>query len=124
MGLDPLFLRMVAMHFDPLMYPSVSLHLDMYMMGAGLDERETTRILRCGVERYGEKFIPSLGVLNDGEGDAGYFMSPETLRRNLRLAREAGAHEIWLFGSNGMNGKVISMLHEILPLEKLPSTSN
>src|SRR5581483_210629 len=27
MGLDPLFLRMVGMHFDPLDYPQVSLHL-------------------------------------------------------------------------------------------------
>jgi hypothetical protein len=31
------------------------------------------RVLRCGVKRYGERFFPSLGVLNDRQGPASIF---------------------------------------------------
>ncbi len=118
MGLDPLFLRIAAMHFDPLDYPQVSLHLDLYMSGAGMSDDELTRILRCGVERYHERFIPSLGVLNDGEGPASVFVPQDTLRRNLKLAQDSGVQEVWLFGLNGLNSDIISMLHETLPLPR------
>jgi hypothetical protein len=119
MGLDPLFLRLVGMHFDPLDYPQVSLHLDLYNTGAGRPANEMSRILRCGVERYGARFIPALGVLNDGAGAPGLFVPPETLQRDLKLARAAGVAELWLFGVNGMNADIVRMLHQTLPLEKV-----
>jgi hypothetical protein len=119
MGLNPLFLRLVSMHFDPLEYPAVSLHLDLYMTGDGWASDLVARILRCGVERYGERFIPSLGVLNDGEGPAHIFVPPTTLRRNLQLAREAGVAEVWLFGVNGLNDEYLQVLHQTLPLEAM-----
>lgn len=121
MGLDPAFLRLAAMHFDPLDYPQVSLHLDLYTTGAGQDPAELWRIVRCGVERYDSRFIPSFGVLNDNEGPANVFVPPETLARNLRIAREAGVGEIWLFGSNGLNAEYLQALHDNLPLEALPA---
>jgi hypothetical protein len=123
MGLDPLFLRLAGLHFDPLDYPSVSLHLDLYARGGGLPEGEMTRIMRCGVERYGERFIPALGVLNDGEGPAHDFVPPETLRRDLALARAAGVAEVWLFGVNGLNEEYLDAVRETLPLEKLSDPS-
>ena len=119
-GLDPLFLRLAGLHFDPLDYPSVSLHLDLYSTGAGMPQDQMARILRCGVERYGARFIPSLGVLNDGEGPPHGFVQPETLRRDLLLARAAGVAEIWLFGVNGLTESSLSTLHETLPLERFP----
>ena len=119
MGLDPLFLRLAAMHFDPLSYPEVSLHLDLYMTGSGIPDNELSRILRCGVERYHERFVPSLGVLNDGEGDPSVFVPPETLRRVLTQVRASGVHELWLFGINGLNDEYLSILHDTLPLETL-----
>ena len=119
MGLDPLFLRLMGMHFDPLEYPAVSLHLDLYATGTGLPEGQMARVLRCGVERYGQRFIPSLGVLDDGEGPKSGFVPAETLRRNLELARAAGVAEVWLFGVNGLNETVLTTLHETLPLESL-----
>ncbi len=124
MGLDPLFLRLAAMHFDPLDYPAVSLHLDLYMTGSGLTDETVTRILRCGVERYQERFIPSLGVLNDGEGPASVFVPSDTLRRNLRLVRDSGVKEVWLFGSNGLDSDTVKLLHETLPLEKFPPSES
>ena len=42
-------------------------------------------------------------------------MPPETLRRDLSLAREAGVSEVWLFGVNGINQEYLSILREILP---------
>jgi hypothetical protein len=120
MGLDPLFLRMAGLHFDPLDYPAVSLHLDLYAKGAGLPTDQMARILRCGVERYGARFIPSLGVLNDGEGSERIFVPPETLRRDLGLARAAGVSEVWLFGVNGLSAEYVVALREMLPLERLP----
>jgi hypothetical protein len=120
MGLDPLFLRLIGMHFDPLDYPTVYLHLNLYTTGGGLPADELSRILRCGVERYGERFIPSFGSLNDGEGPAEIFVPAETLRRDLQLAREAGVSEIWLFGVNGLNEDYLSALRETVPLETLP----
>lgn len=119
MGLDPAFLRLVSLHFDPSRYPTVSLHLDLYMRGAGAPEDEVYRILRCGVERYGERFIPSLGVLNDHEGPEDIFVPVETLRRNLELARRAGVSEVWLFGVNGIE-EYLPALRDALPLEALP----
>ena len=80
-------------------------------------------MLRCGVERYGAQFIPSFGVLNDAEGPAEIFVPPETLRRNLGLARAAGVSEIWIFGVNGLNSEYLSALHETLPLESLLAAS-
>jgi hypothetical protein len=121
MGLSPAFLRLTAMHFDPLDYPSVSLHLDLYTTGAGQDEAELRRIMRCGVERYGARFIPSLGVLNDHEGPEAIFVPPETLRRNLRVAREAGVSEVWIFGANGLDDAYLRAIRETLPLEPLPT---
>ncbi len=121
MGLDPLFLRLVAMHFDPLEYPAVSLHLNLYTTGSGLPSDQMARVLRCGVERYDERFIPALGVLNDGEGPEHIFVPPETLRRDLQLARQAGVTEVWLFGVNGLNDDYLSALWETLPLESLPN---
>jgi hypothetical protein len=119
MGLDPLFLRLIGMHFDPREYGALWLHLDLYQTGSGLGEAQMARVLRCGVERYGERFIPSLGVLNDGEGPASIFVSTMTLRRDLRLARAAGVQEIWLFGVNGLNAEYLSVLRETLPLESI-----
>jgi len=118
MGLDPLFLRLVGMHFDPLDYPQLSLHLDLYNTGAGRTPGQMARILRCGVERYGARFIPALGVLNDGAGRPEQFVPPPTLRRDLELARTAGVSELWLFGVNGLNDEVVTMLRQTLPLEK------
>jgi hypothetical protein len=118
MGLNPLFLRLAGLHFDPLDYPAVSLHLDLYTKGAGLPAEQMSRILRCGVERYGARFIPSLGVLNDGEGPDHIFVPPQTLRRDLSLARAAGVSEVWLFGVNGLTAEYIMALRETLPLEK------
>jgi hypothetical protein len=77
------------------------------------------RSLRCGVEKYGEHFIPALGSLNDGEGSEEIFVPPGTLRRDLKLAREAGVSEIWLFGVNGLNADYLSALRETVPLETL-----
>lgn len=117
MGLDPLFLRMAGMHFDPLDYPNVWLHLDLYEKGDGMPTAQMARMLRCGVERYGERFIPALGVLDDGHPAPGQFIHFETLRRDLQLARAAGASQVWLFSVNGLTPSVVQMLHETLPLE-------
>lgn len=119
MGLNPRFLRLIGMHYDPIDYPAVTLHLDLYTTGAGLDNDELTRILRCGVERYGEQFIPSFGVLNDGEGDPDILIPPQTLERYLQAARAAGVHEIWLFGVNGINEEYLSILTRTIPVEEL-----
>jgi hypothetical protein len=117
MGLDPLFLRLVSMHFDPLDYPQVSLHLDLYSTGTGRPPEQLARILRCGVERYGPRFIPALGVLDDGHASSDHFVPLETLRRDLKLTRQAGVTEVWLFGVNGLSDAVVKTLHETLPLE-------
>lgn len=121
MGLDPLLLRAAGMHYDPLEYPEVSLHLDLYTNARGPSAQQMSRVLRCGVERYGPRFIPSLGVLNDGEGPDSAFISPETLRRNLELSRNAGVSEVWLFGVNGLNEDYLTVVREALPLERLPA---
>jgi hypothetical protein len=123
MGLNPAFMQLTAMHFDPIDYSQVRLHLDLYTTGAGQNAAELTRIIRCGVERYGARFIPSFGVLNDGEGAAEIFVPPETFRRNLDLARAAGVSEIWIFGANGLNSEYLAALRETLPLESLPAAS-
>jgi hypothetical protein len=117
MGLNSLFLRIVGIHYDPLDYPEVTLQLDLYMRDSGMPDEELARILRCGVERYGERFVPSFGVLNDMEGPEHIFVPVATLRRNLRLAREAGVSEVWLFGVNGLNEEYLTALQEELPLE-------
>ena len=119
MGLDPLFLRLIGMHFDPLEHPAVRLHLDLYAKKPGLSSERMARVLRCGVERYGAQFIPSLGVLNDGEGPASFFITPERLRRDLYLARQAGVGELWLFGVNGLNEAYVSAVRDTIPLESL-----
>ncbi len=119
MGLDPAFLRLAAMHFDPLDYEQVRLHLDLYTTGAGQDADKLRQIIRCGVERYGERFIPSLGVLNDNEGPPEIFVPPDTFRRNLQIAREAGVSEVWIFGSNSLNDEYLRALRETLPLEEI-----
>jgi hypothetical protein len=123
MGFNPVFMRLAAMHFDPNDYPQVRLHLDLYTTGAGQNADELTRILRCGVERYGARFIPSFGVLNDSEGPPELFVPPETFRRNLNLARAAGVSEIWIFGANGLNSEYLAALHDTLPLESLPAAA-
>jgi hypothetical protein len=118
MGLNPLFLRWMGLHFDPNDYPNVYFHLNLYTTGTGQLEDELRRILRCGVEQYGERFIPSLGVLNDGEGADEIFIPVETLRRNLRLARQAGVSEIWFFGANGLNEDYLDAIREIMPIRQ------
>ena len=120
MGLDSLFLRLVGLHFDPREYPSVTLQLDLYTTGEGQPRDELAQMLRCGVETYGERFVPAFGVLNDGEGPEEIFVPPATLRRNLQLAREAGVAEIWLFGVNGLNDAYLTALRETLPVEAMP----
>jgi hypothetical protein len=120
MGLNSLFLKLAAMHFDPADYPTVSLQLDLYTAGEGQPRDKLAQILRCGVEAYGNRFIPSFGVLNDGEGPENIFIPASTLKRNLQLARAAGVSEIWLFGANGLNAEYLAALKETIPLETLP----
>lgn len=121
MRLNPAFLRLTALHFDPLEYPTLHLHLDLYTTGTGQDAAELARLARCGVERYGARFIPSLGVLNDGEGPEEIFVPPATLERNLRIVRAAGVSEVWFFGVNGLNPAYLEAIQSTLPLESLPS---
>jgi hypothetical protein len=120
MGLNPLFLRLAAMHFDPSEYPMASVHLDLYTAGEGQPKDALAQILRCGVEAYSDRFVPSFGVLNDGEGPENIFVPVTTLKRNLQLARAAGVSEIWLFGANGLNPEYLAALKKTLPLESLP----
>jgi hypothetical protein len=117
LGLNPWLLRVAGLHYDPLEYPAVSLHLDLYATGAGQPEQGLQRLMREGVAAYGARFIPSLGVLNDGEGAESQFIPPETLRRNLRIARASGVRELWLFGVNGLNDAYLKAVREELPLE-------
>ncbi len=117
MGLDPVFLRLVGMHYDPRDYPNLYFHLNLYSVGDGMPPDELYRILRCGVEKYGEHFIPDFGALNDGEGPDEIFIPVATLRQELQLAREAGVKEIWLFGVNGVNEEYLDAVHELIPLE-------
>jgi len=112
MGLNPLFLRLMALQFDPAEYSDVSLQLDFYTAGDGQPRAELARMLRCGVEAYGDRFVPSFGVLDDGEGAPDLFVPAATLRRNLQLARQAGVSEIWLFGVNGLNEAYVSAIKE------------
>lgn len=120
MGLNPLFLRLLGLQFDPAEYKNVSLQLDLYTVGEGQPRAELARILRCGVEAYGDRFVPSFGALDDGEGSPDIFVPAATLRRNLQLAREAGVSEVWLFGVNGLNEAYVSAITETLPLKLLP----
>jgi hypothetical protein len=117
MGLDPLFLRLIGMHYDPRDYPNLYFHINLYTVGDGPPPDDVYRILRCGVELYGDRFIPDFGSLNDGEGPAEIFVPVETLRRDLQLAREAGVSEIWLFGVNGLNDDYLNTLKDTIPLE-------
>lgn len=117
MGLSPLFLRIIGMQFDPRSYSSVLLHLNFYETGNGLPADQMERRLRCGVETYGEKFVPSLGVLNDDLGPDTDFIPETTLQRDITLARKAGVSEVWLFGVNGLNSNIVRMLHNTLPLD-------
>jgi hypothetical protein len=119
LGLNPWLLRAVGLHYDPLEYPAVSLHLDLYTTGTGQPEQGLQRLMREGVVTYGARFIPALGVLNDGEGSPAQFIPPETLRRNLRIARTAGVREVWLFGVNGLNAEYLQVVREELPLESM-----
>lgn len=119
LGLDSRFLTLAGMHFDPRDYPAVFLHLDLYTAGDGLPDPLLDRIMRCGVEQYGERFIPSLGVLNDYEGAPEQFIPTATLSRYLAAARRAGVSEVWLFGANGLNEDYLGVIHESLPVEPL-----
>jgi hypothetical protein len=121
-GFDSLFLRLLGMYIDPASMPNARLHLDMYATGEGQDAQQLARIIRCGVERYGERFIPALGVLNDNEGPPEVFVPTNTFKRNLEIARANGASEVWIFGANGLNPEYLAALHASLPLEKLPAT--
>jgi hypothetical protein len=116
-GLDSWALRLVSMHYDPMDYDQLTLHLDLYAPHGGISGDHLARVMRCGVERYGSRFVPSLGVLNDGEGPEWYFIDGELLRRNLRLARHAGVSEVWLFGLNGVTPELVHELRSTFPLE-------
>lgn len=116
LGLDSALLRLSALQFDPLRYRHVSVQLDLYATGDGLPDVLLRRVLRCGVERYGDRFIPSFGVLNDGQGAADAFVPTATLQRYLRAARQAGVGEVWLFGASGLTGDVVRTLHATLPV--------
>jgi hypothetical protein len=83
----------------------------------------TARIARCGVERYGEHFIPSFGVLDDGLGSPDEFVTPAGLQRDLEAARAAGVSQVWLFGLNGINEEYLAALHASLPLDALPAAA-
>jgi hypothetical protein len=117
LGLDPWLLRVSGLHYDPLDYSQVWLHLDLYTSGNGLPADLMATLLRCGVERYGDRFIPAFGVLNDGVGAPEIYVPPETLQRDLVLARAAGVSEVWIFGVNGLNADYLAALHTALPLE-------
>lgn len=122
LGINPRLLRLLGLHYDPCDYPAVSMQLDLYTTGTGQPERALQHLLRRGVVHYGARFIPSFGVLNDGEGPDELFVPPETLQRNLRIARAAGVSEMWLFGVNGLNAAYLEALRAELPLEPLPAT--
>jgi hypothetical protein len=121
LGLDARSLSLLGMHFDPIDYPAVYLHLDLYTTGQGLPDALLRRVLRCGVETYGEHFIPSFGMLDDHEGPTDRFIPAATLRRYLQAARQAGVSEVWLFGANGLNETYLVALHETLPLAVEPT---
>lgn len=117
LGLNPTVLRWTGLHYDPLDYSQVWLHLDLYTSGDGLPADLMATILRCGVERYGDRFIPAFGVLNDGVGEPEIYVTAETLERDLVLARAAGVTEVWVFGVNGLNAEYLEAMQAALPLE-------
>ncbi len=117
LGLDPLALRLAGLHYDPGEYPQVWLHLDLYTRGQGRPAEITARVLRCGVERYGDHFVPAFGMLDDGRAPAAAFVPPATLARDLALARKAGVAEVWLFSAAGLNPDYLKTVHDNLPVE-------
>ena len=117
MGLDSVFLRLLGMYVDPITMPNTRLHLDLYARGAGQDAQALGQIMRCGVEHYGERFIPLLGVLNDNEGPADIFVPVDTLQRNLQIARDAGVSKVWLFSSNGLHPEYLNAIRTTLPVK-------
>jgi hypothetical protein len=121
LGLNQALLRLAGVHYDPLDYPQVALHLDLYTTGAGRPRDQLLRLLHQGVARYGARFVPAFGSLDDGEGRPEQFVPAATLRCDLQLAREAGVAEIWLFGVNGLNAEYLAAVRETLPLEELPA---
>jgi hypothetical protein len=92
MGLDPLFLRLIGMHYDPRDYENLYFHINMYTVGDGAPPDDVYRILRCGVETYGDRFIPDFGSLDDGEGPVEIFLSrsPQRDDSSGAIARKAG----------------------------------
>ncbi len=113
LGLDSPILRLAGLNVEASAYPNVRLHLDMYASGAGWPAGLVARVLRCGVERYGGRFVPNFGSLDDGLG-SGPFVSAEAVARDLRLAREAGVSEVWLFGVNGLNAEYLAAVRAAL----------
>lgn len=116
-GIDPPLLRLLSLHYDPHDYTALTFHLGLY---DSPPDAEFYRIVRCGVERYGERFVPALGSLDDGEGPPELFLPPERLQRNLQLAHAAGVTEVWLFQVSGLNETTLPIIRETLPLDLLP----
>jgi hypothetical protein len=117
-GLNPPLLRLLSLHYEPDDYPTLTFQLDLY---GSMPDAEFYRIVRCGVERYGGRFVPAIGSLDDGEGPKGAFLRPEGLQRNLQLAHAAGVTELWLFQVSGLNETTLPIIRETLPLEALPA---
>ncbi len=114
MGPDPLFLRWAALHVDPNEYPNVYLHLDLYATGKGFSNERLMQILRCGVEKYGDKFIPSFGMLSTGKKSPETYITMDTLKRYLKIAQKAGVSEVWLHSLEGLNSETIAAIRESL----------
>jgi hypothetical protein len=112
MGLNPLFLRLTAIHSDPNEYPNTYMHLELSTTGEGLPDERIYKVLRCGVEEYGEKFVPSFGMLNDLKENESLYIPLDTLKRYLVAAQNAGVSEVWLFSLRGLSTETIDMINQ------------
>ncbi len=116
MGFHSPFLDLLGIHIDPNKYTNVSMHYNLYSDN-DLSNGQKENILCNGISEYGpEKFVPALGVLDDGV-DGGMFIPIDIFRHDLELARAAGVNRVAIFGVNGLNEEYVRAINETLPLE-------
>lgn len=109
--LKEMIMSFFGLHYDP-KYGNKIIKM-MYHSMHSFSKDNVFRMLKKGVEEYGDKYLVAYGTLAVGEKGTEPILSTEQLKMDLGIAKEVGIGEVVMYRLGGMNKEFADVMSKV-----------